>query len=344
MRYRLYTTSIKAWSAMLEEINKATKSIYIEMYIFLDDTGENHDFIGALRKKANEGVEIIIVADAFGSKNIRKKTVEDLRSAGVEIIFFSHWLRHIHRKILIIDERTAFMGGVNIGKHFTTWDDLQIKLSGRIISKLIQSFAYTYEMAGGKNSHLLTCQKKRFAYKLQYWLIEHWPIKNIYTLRNHYVENINGAQKSIRMVTPYFNPPRWLISLLDGAARRGVKIDILIPKKVDWRIMNRVNYRYMYELHKMGIAFYLSEKMNHAKLLLIDDSHGIVGSQNIDLLSFNLNAELGLFFKSKKLIADLSCIFEKWKKDAKPFTSAHFKNTLIDRAIFLLMKILRPIL
>ena len=300
MKYQLYTTSIRAWDAMLAAIKKAQESICIEMYIFLDDTGLEHDFIGALTQKSLEGVRVTIVADAFGSKNLRKKTIKKLREAGVEIIFFSHWLRHIHRKILIIDEKISFIGGVNIGKHFTTWDDLQLKLGATLSRNLMRSFAYTYAMAGGKNELILAYREKMFGQKFQNWLIEHWPIRNIYTLRNLYMENISKAEKNIRMVTPYFTPPRWLISLLDSAAGRGINVEIIIPKKVDWRIMNRVNYKYMHDLHKFGVHFYLSEKMNHSKLLIIDDSHGIVGSQNLDHLSFSLNNELGLFFKNKK--------------------------------------------
>jgi cardiolipin synthase len=344
MRYRLYTTSIKAWNAMLEEINQASKSIYIEMYIFLDDTGEEHDFIGALCKKASEGVNVVIVADAFGSKELKRETISSLRNAGAELIFFSHWLRHIHRKILIVDEKIAFIGGVNIGKHFTTWNDLQLKLGGHIVKKFIQSFSYTYGMAGGKDATLLAQQKKRFAYKLQYWLIEHWPIRNIYTLKNRYIEAITGSQESIKIVTPYFTPPRWMISILDNAVQRGVRVEIIIPEKVDWRIMNRVNYRYMYELHKLGISFFLSKEMNHAKLLLIDDSMGIIGSQNMDILSFSLNTEIGLFFKDRKLLKELSGVFNQWKNNSKKFTASYFKNTWHDRAVLLLIKILYPIL
>lgn len=344
MKYRLYTTSIKAWNAMLESINQAKESIYIEMYIFLDDTGQEHDFIGALLAKAKAGVQIIIVADSFGSKNIKKQTLSLLQDAGVEFIFFSNWLRHIHRKILIVDKKLAFIGGVNIGKHFTTWNDLQLRLDGHIVKKLLQSFSYTYGMAGGKNKNLLQQQKKRFAYKLQYWLIEHWPIRNIYTLKNEYIEIISKAQKNIKIVTPYFTPPRWLISILESASRRKVSVEIIIPEKVDWRIMNNINYRYMYELYKLGINFYLSKEMNHAKLLLVDDSLGIVGSQNMDVFSFNLNSELGLFFKDKKLLKELLAVFKQWKEESKRFTTSHLKNTWADKMISLLIKILYPIL
>ena len=154
MRYKLYNKSQKAWSAMLEEIKKAQKSIYLEMYVFLDDT-DKYDFIQELRKKVQAGVQVVIITDAYGSSKLKKTTIQSIRKAGIEFFLFSNWLRHIHRKILIIDERVAFIGGINIGQNFAKWNDLQIKLQGRIVKIIMKSFSYTYETVGGKNPKIL---------------------------------------------------------------------------------------------------------------------------------------------------------------------------------------------
>lgn len=344
MKYQLYTTSTKTWDSMIEAIENAQKSIYIEMYIFLDDTVESHDFIGKLKQRAAEGKKVIIVADAFGSMELSKETIASIRKSGIELIFFSHWLRHIHRKILVIDEKIAFIGGVNIGKRFIYWNDLQLKIGGIMVKKILRSFAYTYEMAGGKNLKILKLREKKFARKIKSQLIENWPIKNIYSMKEHYIEKIKNAQKSIGIITPYFSPPRWLISLLDDAIRRGVVVEILIPKKVDWKICTSLNYHFMYKLHSLGIRFYLLDKMNHSKLLLIDHEQGLIGSQNFDLISFEYNSEAGIFFKDKKLIKDLHELFEKWKKRAIIFEPKKYKMRAVDYLIFMLVRILRPIL
>ena len=344
MKYKLYTTSIKAWDAMIESIEQAKKSIYIEMYIFLDDTKKSHDFIGKLKQKARSGVRVIIVADAFGSKVLKNEIAKNIEKSGVEFLFFSNWLRHIHRKVLIVDEKIAFIGGVNIGKKFTHWNDLQIKLRGRTVKRILRSFAYTYEMAGGKDKKIIAYREKKFSTKLKFWLIEHLPNKNIYTLKSHYVEKITRAEKSIQIATPYFTPPRWLISLLDDAIRRNVKVEILIPRKVDWKIMNLLNYRYMRNLYPLGITFYLGNKMNHAKLMIIDGKEGLIGSQNIDLLSFQLNSEMGVFFKEKKLLNELSTIVEQWKRHSMKYKPQHYKMKSLDYIVLALLKILHPIL
>lgn len=344
MHYKLYTTSIKAWDAMIEEIDKATKSIYLEMYIFEHDTTTSHDFIGKLKQKAREGVRVVIVADAYGSKNMKNEIAHSMEAAGIELIFFSHWLRHIHRKVLIVDKKIAFIGGVNIGKRFTHWNDLQLKISGRIVNRLLRSFAYTYEMAGGKNAKILKFRNGKLTSKLKFWLIEHWPTKNIHTLKSHYVEKISNAQKSIQIATPYFTPPRWLSSLLDSAVRRGVNVEILIPKKVDLEIMNRINLHYMNKLSPMGVKFYLAKKMNHAKLLIIDEEEGLIGSQNVDLVSFQLNSEVGIFFKEKQLLSELKVVVRKWKQNSELFKPQKYKMRFIDYIILVLSKIFYPIL
>jgi len=344
MKYRLYTTSETAWDAMLEAIDQASKSIYMEMYIFANDTVLSHDFIGKLKQKAAEGVSVVIVADAFGSSALRKEAAGIIKQSSIELIFFSHWLRHIHRKILIVDEKTAFIGGVNIGKSYRYWNDLQLRLSGKIIRTLLKSFAYTYAMSGGKNRKILNYREIKYSGKLKHWFLEHWPIKNIYTLKSLYVEKINQARKSIQIVTPYFTPPRWLISVLDNAVRRNVAVEILLPRKTDFPLLDRLNYRYAYEVHPLGAKFFLTKTMNHAKLLVIDGEEGLIGSQNIDLLSFKINTEAGIFFKERKLLKEISAVIESWKKDSVEFELEQYKMKFIDYIILALMKIFRPIL
>ncbi len=344
MTYKLYTTSVEAWDAMIEAIDLAQKSIFLEMYIFLDDTAQSHDFVGKLKQKAREGLRVVVVVDAFGSKLMKNEIAKNIQDSGVELIFFSHWMRHIHRKVLVIDEKTAFIGGVNIGKRFTHWKDLQLSMQGTVVKRIMKSFAYTYEMSGGKDKKILAYREKKFARKIKFLILEHWPIKNIYSLKSHYQEKLPHAQKSIRIVTPYFAPPRWLISLLDGAVQRGVEVEIIIPETSDLEIMNRVHYRYMHVVSKLGIKCYLSKTMNHSKLLLIDDEEALIGSQNMDLASFNFNAEVGVFFKEKKLVKQLSETFENWKQDTIKFKDKKYQLRFIDYTILILMKLLRPIL
>ncbi|MDO8240904.1 MAG: phosphatidylserine/phosphatidylglycerophosphate/cardiolipin synthase family protein [Candidatus Moranbacteria bacterium] len=344
MAYKIYTTSTKAWDAMLSEIDQAKKSIFLEMYIFQEDTTSSHDFIGKLTKKAKQGIKVILVLDAFGSSDLSEKSIKSMQSAGIEVVFFSDWLRRIHRKILIVDENVAFVGGVNIGKKFAAWNDLQLKLKGKVIRPVVTSFAYTYEMAGGKNKHILMLRKKTLTSKLKFWFLEHWPVLGMYSLKSIYTRKILSAQKSIRIVTPYFTPPRWFAALLDGAVRRGVKVEIIIPRKTDLPLVDRANQHHIYNLSQLGVKFFLGREMNHAKIMLIDDQEGLVGSQNIDFLSFSFNAESGVFFKQKNIVAELRKIILRWEKEASIYNPRRYKMSLVDYLIFPIIKLIYHLL
>lgn len=106
--------------------------------------------------------------------------------------------------------------------------------------------------------------------------MENLPGHKMYGLTDYYREKMIHAKKSIKITTPYFMPPRWMIALLDDAQRRGVKVEIMIPYDTDIKKLNKINYYYISLLTKMGIEFYAIKQMNHAKMMIIDDHECIV--------------------------------------------------------------------
>ena len=332
MKYHLYTNSRKTWDALLKAITKAQSSIYIEMYIFLEDTFESHDFITKLIAKAKAGVEIVIVADALGSFTLKKETIELLRTAGVEVLFFSDFWRRTHRKIVIIDNRIAFIGGVNIEKKTINWDDIQIKLEGRTtVLAILRSFAHIYKMCGGKKNSILNHYKEGMLKKAKSLVLQNLPGHGDYALKSYYQDRLLKAQKSIKIITPYFIPPRWLLALLDDAVRRGVKVDIIFPADTDIKILNKINYSSAAAATRLGINLYAREVMNHGKVLIIDEAEALIGSQNFDTLSFEQNFEIGVFFRQKNLVEDLVKIFDDWQKKSKNFETLNIKLNWLDR-------------
>jgi len=322
MAHKLFTNSKKTWDAMIESIDSANSSIYIEMYAFLDDNTA-HDFIGKIVQKSKHGIQVVIVADFFGSSEIKKDSLAKLRDSGVEFIFFNQWLKRTHRKIMIIDEKTAFIGGVNIGENFTHWNDLHLKVENkRLVQSIIRSFANTYRVVGGKNPSILKIARQNIPKKLKSWILHHWPgAKKRNYLKNFYVEKISNAKKSLVITTPYLAPPFWLIRLLKIAVIHGIKVEIIIPKKTNHFLANQINYFFIRKLDKFKIKFLLFPKMNHAKSFFIDDSECLIGSHNLDILSFYFISELSIFSKDKKLIRDFKKIILSWKK-----ISAHFRH------------------
>ncbi|MFH1255312.1 MAG: phosphatidylserine/phosphatidylglycerophosphate/cardiolipin synthase family protein [bacterium] len=332
MKYKFYTTSEKAWAAMFEAISNAKKSIYLEMYIFSDNT-ENYDFFNSLGQKARSGVKVKIIIDASGSAELNKQTIKKIIGAGAELLFFNHWLHRSHRKILIVDENTAFWGGVNIHKYFQKWDDLQVRVKGRFVKNIVRSFARAYGISGGKDQSILSLAEKNMEEKTGLWLVEHWHLSNHLSLKKYYVGKIESAQKSIVIFTPYFMPRPWLIKALKRAVKRKIEVQIIIPSKADnlsSPLINRLNYLYISKICLSGIKFFLLPNMNHAKAILIDEKEGMVGSQNMDFLSYGHNAEIGVFFQDPAMVSDLKKIFDKWKKQSAPFNHLAFKPKWYD--------------
>lgn len=345
MKYRLYTTSQKAWDGMFKAIAQAEKSIYIEMYIFLDDTQSTHNFLGLLKEKAEAGLEVVIIADIVGSFSLKATTVDELKAAGIEFIYFSHWLQRTHRKILIIDNKIAFLGGVNIEEKIRHWHDLQIKIQGRVVAPLLKSFAYTYKIVGGQKESILKYGKKPLVKKIKAWITDNVPIAGrLYNLNDYYKSKIGAAKTSVRIVTPYLLPPRWFLLSIEEACKRGVYVEIIAPNNTDIKILNKLNYLNACRLSALGVKFYLMPSMNHAKILLIDDEEGLIGSQNMDILSFGWNMEAGVFFRQKKLVSDLKRIIDHWRDESVPFNSGWKHIKWYDKILIAIFKLFFPIL
>lgn len=328
--FDLYTTSISAWQAMAEHIQKAKESIYIEMYIFSDNTGADYNFVDLLIERANSGLQIIMTLDAFGSYSLSKKTIDRLEKRGVEIVFFRHWLHRTHKKLIIIDGSIGFLGGVNIFNEARTWDDLQLKVEGIFAKKLIRSFAHSYKLSGGKQylKSLPELEKEDNINTRDYeaWLLENTPISNRYKLRKYYKRKLSLAKKSIIIVTPYYTPAFWLEDILERAIKNGVEVKIVLPKITNHRLADESNHYYGARAVNFGAKVYFNlTKMNHGKAILLDGTEGLIGSSNMDFLSILFNSELGIFFRNKDLILKLKQAIDSWLACSHLYTQKTYK-------------------
>lgn len=310
---------------MLSAIASARESIYIEMYSFNNDT-EGFNFSKELRSATRRGLKVIVVLDILGSHAFRRDAVDQLKVAGVEVLYYSFFLRRTHRKILIVDEKIAFIGGVNIRRRYKFWRDLHIQVSGHVVRPILYSFAKVYAECGGKDELLKSEIKRDTLSKTKLWFIEHGVGRKEHFLRTYYKDRLDSARETIVFVTPYLLPPRWFIARLHQAKLRGVNVEILLPSDVtDHRIANKVNRSYAAFFSKLGVRCFFNKGMNHAKAILIDRKEGMIGSQNLDILSFNWNSEAGVFFHEPDMVADLVKIIEGWKREAVLFKPGQSK-------------------
>jgi len=339
--YKFYSSTSTAWQAMYRAVLGAYKSIYWEVYIFIDDeTGQR--FVDLLCQKAEQGVDVKIIIDGMGSFNFSQTAINKLRNSGVEVIVFNPiilkkwwkkiWLR-THCKVLLVDCETAFVGGVNVQHHMENWDDLHLRLSGKVIRPLLRYFAKKYMQAGGKRKnvkHILHPKLIRgynlFKDKINYIL--HSPA---YRYRrspfsHFYHKSLKMAKKSITLLTPYYAPDRKFLELIYKARKRGVKVNIIMPYKSDMVLMQYMAKAFYKISKKAGATFYFLKKMNHGKALLVDDKVGMVGSANITPRSFFENHEANVTFTDEQMVGELNSILEFWKNQADPLLELDFKK------------------
>ena len=370
---------------MRTAILEAKEYIYLESYILFEDP-RTRSFFQALKDKARAGVKVKMVIDQLGSFWVGSLSLSEYAQQGIEILFFRRLWNRNHRKVLIVDGKIVFLGGVNIKGKYAKWLDLHFSLSDRfLIQKILRSFARVYQLAGGIDPTVAgrlkdwRAEKQRRAlYKAKIFFIEHWPFRKRSALKNYYERKIVESRESIVMVTPYFIPHRWLIAALDRAIRRGVSVEVLLPKKTDVALLNTANWIFAEELSDrmnphtlsrsikshdnglktptshaakpsgiregVGIKFLFLPEMNHAKVLLVDGKEGMVGSNNIDAQSFDLNLETGVIFQQKNMILDLKQILETWRSSATPYNQLPPWRPWYYRIVKFFIKLIRPLL
>jgi len=328
--FKIYSTSKQAWDAMYHTLLGATKSIYWELYIFVDDE-VGKPFFDLLEKKADEGLNVKLIVDYWGSFGLSHKRILNLKKAGVDVKLFSErklryrgwWKRFItlsHRKILIIDEEKGFIGGVNIQKDMSEWLDIQVEIRGKAVRSLLRSFAKQYIICGGSKKqvkHLLKYKFRVESDKLDF-IYDESSDKNS-RMRKKYAEALFRARERVVLFSPYYFPDKKFIYALWKARKRGVRVDLLIPFRSDVKVANYAMYGWFSLLKKMGVKIHMTSGMMHGKGMIVDDDFAIVGSGNLDQTSFYDNYEANVQIRDKRLVKNLKSVVHKWIKKAKNF-------------------------
>lgn len=348
MKYKFFTKSEKAWKAMFEAVQEAQRSVFLESFILTDDP-QTHHFFELLKEKARSGILVKVIVDRAGSFWFGTIDQKAFAEAGAEVLIYNRWFTHTHRKLLIVDEKVGFIGGVNLRGEYADWLDLHMRTSGIFVKRLLSSFAKIYFLSGGRDQVVLNFRKWKFAktdkalYKARTWLLERWPFHGKKALINYYKKKCAEANHSIRIATPYFVPQPWLFKALKKAAKRGVKIEVLIPSVTDVSVIDFA-HRYVAKNLISVADFFFMPEMNHAKVLLVDDHEGLIGSNNIDAQSFDFNLEASVVFQRKDMIGDLRAILDKWKNSATPLVDMKFKTRWYDRVLEFFVGLLYPVL
>lgn len=310
-----------AFAEMLSSIDAATHSIWLMSYIFdYDQTGRA--FVEALGRAVGRGVDVRVLVDDIGRRYRWPGVVSPLRKVGVHVRCFmpirllppslSLNLRN-HRKLLVVDGRTGFAGGMNIGDRQLLRPpkgpgstDLHFRFEGPEVARFAALFDADWQRADGE-ALALPGAKPMTEASCRCRLVPDGPDNHLDHLSLLIDGVISAARKRVHIVTPYFLPHRKLIGALQSAALRGVDVRVIVPGKNNWPIVQWALGHVLWELVNVGVRIYEQPPpFAHTKCILVDDSYALVGSTNLDPRSLRLNFELGIEVFSETFNATLA--------------------------------------
>ena len=329
----------QAYPAMLGAIREARTSITLATYIF-DNDDAGRDFAEALNQAAARGVAVRVLVDAVGSRYsfptiFRRFHSHDGKLRAARFLdtvlpwrFHYSQLRN-HRKLLIVDGRTAFLGGMNIrvghlverSPVHSAIQDLHFCVRGPVVADLQDVFANDWAFAANERLEGPTWHAAgpapgggaTFAR-----VLTDGPDEDVGKLRWTLLGAISVAQRSVQILTPYFVPDQALLDSLCLAALRGVRVEILLPAHNNVILVQWASQSLLWQLLERGVRVYATpEPFDHSKLFLIDQSWALIGSPNWDARSLRLNFELGLEVENPKLVQELEGIFVRKRQGGR---------------------------
>ena len=328
----LFTDGHVLFKSLIRALKQAKKCIHIEYYIFRDDK------LGQILKdlliqKANNGVFVSIVYDDMGCFGNSPSFFKEMRKAGIEVnCFFPSYVPFIkkranyrnHRKIMVIDNEMAYIGGFNIGveylglkKKFGYWRDTHLKITGSSVQYINLQFLLDRRFALLKRSKIYSDLTPIFTKTslsqlgtVGIQIVSSGPDSKYASIYNGFIKMIHTAKHSIWIQTPYFIPDDGLMTALKLAALSGKDVKIMIPNKPDHLFVYWATYCHIGELLESGVHCYTYENgFLHAKTILINHEICSIGTANFDIRSFKLNFEINAFIYDSTFSKKLSQTF-----------------------------------
>lgn len=326
---QIITSGKDKYNMLMSDLICAKESIHMEYFHFGIDKS-SRKIRQVLMAKARQGVKVRFINENIANRPIPNLYFRSMRKAGVEVVNFSDskfsLLRFLmtlsyrdHRKIVVIDNRIGYTGGMNINDHyFYQWRDTHLRLTGEAVASLQYAFLDTWFASGGQlhsavNSFFFHLDKPSCGQSLGTLtqVTPDDPTSPEPVLLTAYEWILNHAQKYVWFQSPYIAPPPSLISAMRNAAQRGVDVRVMVPEHCDTAIMRPINKSYYAELTEAGVQFYVrSGEFMHSKTIVCDDYLSCVGSANLDYRSFGIDYEINTFFYDRAVALRQKQIFE----------------------------------
>jgi cardiolipin synthase len=330
----------ETYPAMLAALAAARDAICFETYILAaDHTGDR--FKAVLIDRARAGVKVRLIYDAVGSFGLPDSWVDELRTAGCEVMDFNPiapWRRRFrlshrdHRKIVVVDDLVGFTGGLNIANDYASvedggagWHDIHCRVTGPIVLDLSRMFRRTWIRCGGApypppQPDPLPASAARWSGSSFLRLLDNTRRRQRTTVRRAYLHVINAARRQILIQNAYFLPDRGLRRALGKAVARGVDVRVMVPGQSDVKLVEWAGLYVLRRLARRGVQILLWRgAMMHAKTAVVDRVWSTIGSYNFDAQSRFNNLEVTVEILDRKVADTLALTFERDMATAEPF-------------------------
>ncbi|WP_367281301.1 cardiolipin synthase [Planococcus liqunii] len=363
-RLQIFSDGKRKFEALFKDIEAAKIHVHLEYYIINnDDIGKR--LLQLLTKKAEEGVQVLVLYDDIGSKSLPRNFFDAFEKAGgrtaaslpSKLPFGNPRVNYRnHRKIAVIDGKVGYNGGFNVGdeylgkvEKFGYWRDSHLRIEGDAVHSLQHWFIKDWNETSKKyplkqEKHYFPLINNEKGAGMQ--VVVSGPDEEIDQIKNGYLRMISQARKSVYIQTPYLVPDLGVLDALLTAALSGIDVRIMIPDKPDHIFVYSASLSFARELAMAGVKIYAySNGFLHAKTVVVDGKVASVGSANMDVRSFTLNYEANVFVYDAETAEDMVRLFLNDSKLSKELTSEYFEQlSLFKRFRLQVAQLVAPIL
>ncbi len=320
------TNGAETFPAIFQALKKAEDHIHLEFYIIEDDQIGNK-IREILEEKAKNGIKVRVIYDGVGSWQLNRRYIKSLQKAGVEIHpfrpvnfpFLTSKLNYRnHRKIIVVDGKTGFLGGLNISdkylygdKKLGFWRDTHLQLKGDAVKSLQTVFLTDWYFVSNQilNQKSLFPEVEIEGRKLAQ-IVAGGPDSEWSSIMQAYFSAIATAKEYIFISTPYFTPNRSILTALKTAALSGIDVRLILPGNSDSWIIKWCSFSYIEELLNAGVRVFIYQNgFTHSKIMIVDGVFGSIGSANMDIRSFDQNLEINALIYDREIMINLKNSF-----------------------------------
>lgn len=330
-------------------IRQAHHHIHLEYFNFRNDSIANALF-DLLAQKAAEGVEIRALFDAFGNwsnnRPLKKRHLERIRQQGIEIVkfdpitfpWFNHAAHRDHRKIVVIDGKTGYTGGMNIADYYIyglpkigQWHDIHMRIEGDAVRYLQGIFLTMWNRETGQHiggpEYFPDIPQFPDSVAEEIAIVDRTPRETPRSISHAYAASIRAAEEKIQIVNPYFVPTKSIREALKHALKKGTEVEIMIPAVSDVPFTPEAAMYIVHKLMKRGAKIYLfNGGFHHSKVMMVDSVFCTVGTANLNSRSLRYDYETNAFIFAPSTTKQLTNMFERDKKNSTLLTPKVWKE------------------